>query len=74
MAGGGGASGNVVVNNTVHQASNGRWALNIQDASVNNTVFNNILITDKGNEVLNRTPYCQKMLGKGSCDGPCCER
>jgi hypothetical protein len=44
--GGGGASGNVVVNNTIHMASNGRWALNIQDESVNNTVLNNILITD----------------------------
>ena len=44
--GGGGASGNVVINNTVHQASNGRWALNIQDESINNTVLNNILISD----------------------------
>ncbi len=44
--GGGGASGNVVINNTVHQASDGRWALNIQDASTNNTVLNNILISD----------------------------
>jgi parallel beta-helix repeat protein len=44
--GGGGASGNVVINNTVHQASNGRWALNIQDDSPNNTVLNNILISD----------------------------
>ena len=35
---------------------------------------NNILITAAGNEVLNRTPFCQKMLGKGSCDGPCCVR
>ena len=37
-------------------------------------IENNILITATGNEVLNRTPYCQKMLGKGSCDGPCCAR
>jgi len=37
-------------------------------------IENNILITEKGNEVLNKTPYCQKMLGKGSCDGPCCVR
>lgn len=37
-------------------------------------IENNILITEKGNEVLNRTPYCQKMLGQGSCDGPCCAR
>ncbi len=37
-----GSSGNVVVNNTVVQASDGRWALNVRDASVNNTVLNNI--------------------------------
>lgn len=41
-----GSSGNVIINNTVHQASNGRWALNIQDDSVANTVLNNILISD----------------------------
>jgi parallel beta-helix repeat protein len=39
-----GSSGNVVVNNTVYQAADGRWALNIQNASTNNTVRNNILI------------------------------
>jgi parallel beta-helix repeat protein len=44
--GGGGASGNVVINNTIHQASDGRWALNIQDESINNKVLNNILISD----------------------------
>lgn len=43
--GGGGSSGNVVVNNTVHQASDARWALNIQDASTNNTVLNNVLLS-----------------------------
>jgi Xaa-Pro aminopeptidase len=37
-------------------------------------IENNLLITEKGNEVLNRTPYCQKMLGRGNCDGPCCAR
>ena len=40
--GGGGSSGNVVVNNTVLQPSDGRWALNISDGSTNNTAFNNI--------------------------------
>lgn len=40
-----GSSGNVVVNNTIHQASNGRWALNIQNESTNNTVLNNVLVT-----------------------------
>jgi hypothetical protein len=43
--GGGPSSGNVVVNNTIHQASNGRWALNIRDGAVNNTLLNNILVT-----------------------------
>jgi len=40
--GGGGSSGNLVVNNTVVVAADGRWALNIQNGSVNNTVRNNI--------------------------------
>lgn len=40
--GGGGSSGNLVVNNTVIVAADGRWALNIQNGSVNNTVRNNI--------------------------------
>jgi len=35
---------------------------------------NNILITEHGNEVLNKTPFCQKMLGQSSCSGPCCVR
>jgi hypothetical protein len=37
-----GSTNNRVVNNTIVQASNGRWALNIQDASTGNQVFNNI--------------------------------
>jgi parallel beta-helix repeat protein len=41
-----GASGNVIVNNTVRQPSDGRWAINIQDASTGNTALNNILISD----------------------------
>jgi hypothetical protein len=41
-----GASGNLVVNNTIHQADDGRWAVNIQNASTNNTLRNNILVTD----------------------------
>ncbi len=39
-----GASGNVVVNNTISQPNNGRWALNISDGSTGNTAFNNILL------------------------------
>lgn len=42
--GGGGSSGNVVVNNTIVEASDARWALNIQSGSTNNTVRNNILL------------------------------
>jgi len=41
--GGGGSSGNLVVNNTVLVAADGRWALNIQSGSTGNTVRNNIL-------------------------------
>ena len=41
-----GSTGNVVVNNTVHQPSDGRWALNIRDGSTNNTAYNNILLND----------------------------
>ncbi len=41
-----GSTGNVVVNNTIQQASNGKWALNIQDGSTDNTALNNILISN----------------------------
>jgi parallel beta-helix repeat protein len=41
-----GSKNNIVVNNTVHQPANGRWALNISDASTGNTVLNNILVSD----------------------------
>lgn len=40
--GGGPSSGNLVINNTVVQASNGRWCLNIRDGSTANTIYNNI--------------------------------
>jgi hypothetical protein len=39
-----GSNGNFVVNNTVYVAADGRWALNIQNASTGNTVRNNILL------------------------------
>ncbi|HKE46941.1 MAG TPA: right-handed parallel beta-helix repeat-containing protein [Rhodanobacteraceae bacterium] len=41
--GGGPSSGNRLLNNTVIVASNGRWALNIQDGARNTTLDNNIL-------------------------------
>ena len=44
--GGGGSNGNVVANNTIHVADDGRWALNIKDGSTGNTAFNNILVSE----------------------------
>jgi hypothetical protein len=51
-----GSTGNVVVNNTIYQASNGRWALNIQDASSGNTVLNNILLHPGSRGAINISP------------------
>ena len=44
--GGGPSTGNRVLNNTVLIASDGRWALNIQDGAANATARNNILWND----------------------------
>jgi len=41
--GGSGAKDNLVVNNTIVQASDGRWAINIRDGSTGNTLRNNVL-------------------------------
>jgi len=41
--GGGPSTGNSVLNNTVIVASNGRWALNLQDGARDTTLANNIL-------------------------------
>jgi Ca2+-binding RTX toxin-like protein len=41
---GGPAMNNVVVNNTISVAANGRWAVNIQNGSTGNTVLNNVLL------------------------------
>lgn len=41
--GGGPSTGNKILNNTVLQDADGRWALNIQDGAINNQVSNNIL-------------------------------
>jgi len=43
--GGAGARNNLVAHNTIVQAADGRWAINIQDASTGNRVVNNILVT-----------------------------
>jgi len=38
-----GAKDNVIVNNTILVAADGRWAVNIRDGSTGNVLFNNIL-------------------------------
>jgi hypothetical protein len=43
--GGAGSSGNLVVNNTIVNAADGRWAVNVADGSTSNTVVNNVLYT-----------------------------
>lgn len=42
--GGDGAKNNKVYNNTIINASNARWCVNIMDGSTGNSVYNNILI------------------------------
>jgi len=42
--GGAGASNNKVYNNTIINATDARWCVNIADASTGNSMFNNILI------------------------------
>ncbi len=39
------ARNNLVINNTIDMAADGRWCINIQDESTGNTVYNNILFT-----------------------------
>jgi hypothetical protein len=46
--GGGGSSGNIVANNTIIEANDARWDLNIQTGSTNNMVRNNILLNNNG--------------------------
>jgi parallel beta-helix repeat protein len=46
--GGGPATGNRVIGNTIHVASDGRWAVNIQDDSTGNTVVGNTLWSEHG--------------------------
>jgi hypothetical protein len=41
--GGGGSTGNVVAHNTIVQAADGRWAVNITGGATGNAVLNNIL-------------------------------
>jgi len=42
------STGNLVVNNTVVNAVDGRWCINIRDASTGNTVRNNVLYNHHG--------------------------
>ncbi len=39
------STNNLVVNNTIFVAADGRWAMNIQNGSTDNTLHNNILLT-----------------------------
>ncbi|HJL16453.1 MAG TPA: right-handed parallel beta-helix repeat-containing protein, partial [Sandaracinaceae bacterium LLY-WYZ-13_1] len=43
-----GSTGNLVVNNTIVQASDGRWAMNVQNASTGNRIVNNVLLSRHG--------------------------
>ncbi len=43
---GAGATDNLVVNNTILSAADGRWCINIDNGSTNNTVRNNLLWND----------------------------
>ena len=43
--GGEGSTGNLIAHNTIVQASDARWAINIRDASTGNRVVNNILLS-----------------------------
>ena len=43
------ATGNRVIGNTIHVASDGRWAVNIQDGSTGNTVVGNTLWSEHAN-------------------------
>jgi hypothetical protein len=52
----GGARNNVVVNNTIRMASDGRWAVNIKNRSTGNTVANNILLHDGQRGAINIVP------------------
>ncbi len=47
--GGGSSKNNVVVNNTIYEANDARWALNIQDGSTGNSLLNNIMIQRPSN-------------------------
>jgi hypothetical protein len=40
-----GSTGNLVVNNTIVNAADGRWAVNISGGSTGNTIVNNVLYT-----------------------------
>ena len=43
------STGNLVVNNTVLVAANGRWAMNVHNASIGNTIRDNIFYSAVGN-------------------------
>lgn len=51
-----GARNNVVVNNIIRMASDGRWAINIKNRSTGNTVSSNVLLHDGTRGAINIVP------------------
>lgn len=58
--GGAPSTGNLVINNTIVQAADARWAINIQDLSTDNTLRNNILLhPDEGRGAIDLCAGCE---------------
>jgi Right handed beta helix region len=51
--GGAASTGNSVINNTIDQAADARWAVNIASRSINNVIANNILFHNGSNGGIN---------------------
>jgi Ca2+-binding RTX toxin-like protein len=69
---GAGANNNVVANNTVLVASDGRWALNIQDGSTGNRVYNNVFhnaASSRGSITISADSLPGFVSNYNACDG-----
>jgi parallel beta-helix repeat protein len=53
------SSRNLVVNNTIAMASDARWALNIQNASIDNVILNNVLLHAGPRGAIDLCPDCR---------------
>ncbi len=49
--GGGPSTGGVIVNNTIINASDARWVINLRNGATDATIFNNILYNENGSSV-----------------------